>query len=94
MEPESTKLKMLILKYDRALNDGNAQVIADLFAEKAVMMPPDEPVIEGKGAILLRHQSLFERASLRHSLKSDELVIANHWAFDRGTYEMVVLPTG
>ena len=87
-----SELRELIRRYDRALNEGNAEAIAGLFADDAVMMPPNEPVITGRAAILTRHASLFDTVSLRHSLQSDERVVADPWAFDRGTYDMAVIP--
>lgn len=92
MQAERSELRELIRRYDRALNEGNAEALASLFADDAVMMPPNEPVIAGRAAILKRHAYLFDTVSLRHSLKSDEQVVADTWAFDRGRYNMSVIP--
>lgn len=91
MKTETSEIKNLVEAYDRALNEGDAQAIADLFAENALMLPPNEAVIAGKEAICLRHKNLFDQVKLQHALNSDNLIISDTLAVVEGIYEMTVI---
>jgi hypothetical protein len=67
----------LVEAYDRALNKGDAQAIADLFAVTAMMLPPDEARIDGKEALYSRHKKLFDQATLQHALSAHNLIISD-----------------
>ena len=83
---------------EAAENAGNAEYIADLFAEEAVLMVPDFPVQEGRTAcaefirgLLPGLLSAFER---RVSYTSAEVSVLGEIAFDRGSFSFTVRPKG
>ena len=51
-EPASRgAIEAAVRKYVAASNDGNAEALADLYAEDAMLLPPDHEPIQGRAAI-------------------------------------------
>jgi len=65
-------------------NARDVEAVLAQYADDAVLLPPGEAAVDGKQAIKLRYQSLFEQSNPELSFASDETVIAGEWAFDRG----------
>ena len=81
---------------EAAENAGDADAVATLLSDDAVVMVPDFPVTEGKTACthLMRDIMawLFEQFDRRITYVSDEVAIIGDMAFDRGTFAFTVSP--
>ena len=88
---DKVAIKKLCDRYDKVLNEGDADGLTSLFTEDAVLMPPDEALVVGKEQLFNRHKKLFKQYSLQHRLHSDESVVCGDWGFDRGAYAMTLL---
>src|SRR5678816_2279941 len=96
MPSDSDRIKQLLRDIEAAENSGRPQLLADLFAEDAVLMAPNFPVQEGKencAASVVRVLSdLFEHFNRRIIYTSAEVRILGGHAFDRGRYTFNVAP--
>ena len=78
-----------------AFKTGDAAASVTAHAEDAMWMPPNEPVLSGKEAIISRNESMFDQYAMEEfSLSSEEVVVAGDWAFDRGTGKYTLTPRG
>jgi len=79
--------------YVTAWKAADADRIAELYAEDALVMYPNQPAVIGRGAIRDYFKAFFgELVQKDFALASDEIVIAGPWAFDRGTYRWQAVP--
>ena len=73
--------------YAAAWQAGDAQAVAALYAEDAVVLYPNQPPVVGRAAIADYFTGFF--AEFPHNefeLESAEIEIAGDWAWDRGSY--------
>jgi uncharacterized protein (TIGR02246 family) len=77
-----------------ALNRGDADAWVAAFSEDAVQMPPNEPANTGGDAIRSWTQAFLNQFSTQFSLSVEELRMAIDWAFERGTYTILLSPGG
>jgi len=67
-----------------AVNARNLDAVLVLYADDAVLLPPDGEAVLGKQAIKAYYQSTFEDLSPELSFSSEEIITDNAWAFSRG----------
>lgn len=79
-------LTELVGQYDAAVNSGNLDGLMALFADDAVEMPPDEPVVIGKDAIRLRGEPNFAEYNDHVSSTVEDIQVSGDWAFQRMAY--------
>ena len=89
-------IKAVADAYVKAALAGDAKAIAALYAEDAVEMPPNQPMIKGRAAI----QQYYEK-EMSSGMKMNSFTLTHldtHAAGDRGydvgTYRQSVTPTG
>jgi len=88
----TSQIMEVLTEYDRVLNKGDAQRLAELFTTDAVMLPPSEPPVRGRDHIRARHGGLFREFRLKHRLNAADVIVTQGWAFATGTYEMELQP--
>ncbi len=70
-----------------AFNAGDAARLADLYAADAVRLPPGQPAVKGRQAILSAFEQEFGAFSSRRAEGGSEVVeFAGDWAMERGWY--------
>jgi uncharacterized protein (TIGR02246 family) len=79
-------------EYVAAVNAGDVDGIMMLYTDDAVLMPPNQPALTGKGAIHSYLQGLFDMFSLEEVLSPGEVVVTGDWAFVRATTTVTVTP--
>jgi uncharacterized protein (TIGR02246 family) len=79
-------------EYVAAHNAGDLDRIMALWADDAILLPPDEPTIYGKAAIRDYIEKVLDQIPARVALSLEETRIADDWAFDRGV-ETVTMGT-
>jgi len=77
-----------------ALNAGDVPRWAATFTQDAVRMPPHMPAIIGRERIRKWSGGFMARFAVCFSLTVEEVEIAGDWAFERGTYRLVLYPRG
>jgi len=90
------ELAAILQRLEDAENAGDAETIIDHIADDAVIMVPDQPVMEGKAvcAGFLRGMLGWMTESLdRHiTYVSAEARVIGEYAFDRGTFSFTATP--
>jgi ketosteroid isomerase-like protein len=83
--PEPARIEDIAPRMEAAFNAGDAAALAALYANTAILMPPNEPTVRGRADI----QGWFEQAltRLRHIriIVTESLTEGDH-AFQAGTF--------
>ncbi|MDA2931509.1 SgcJ/EcaC family oxidoreductase, partial [Acidobacteria bacterium AH-259-O06] len=79
-------------EYVTVHNDNDAERLAALYTQDAVLMPPNEPARAGNQAVQSWFQDAFDQSTAELSLASDEVQVTADSAFDRGTYTIKLTP--
>lgn len=85
-------VKRLTEAWDAAWRAGDAQALAGLFTEDAVLMPQNQPAVMGKEAILALYRSLFEEVAVTGTGEVLEIQVAGDWAIVRSIYGVSATP--
>ena len=82
--------------YVKAVIAGDAKAIAALYTEDAIEMPPNEPMIKGRAAILQYYQKEMGAGMTMNSftLKHIETHASGDHGYDVGTYQQSITPKG
>jgi uncharacterized protein (TIGR02246 family) len=75
--------------YAEAVTRGDATAFALIWADDAIKMVPNAPVIIGKATIMARFQASQANTSSVMKIKTEETVIAGDLAYSRGSYEQI-----
>ncbi len=75
-----------------ALNAGDTSSLAKLYEQDAIQFPPNSPALIGWEAIQSELKTELEGIKVAATIEIAEVIIADHWAFARGTYRMVTTP--
>src|SRR4051794_15551422 len=81
--------------FEAALRAGNADQMAAMYADDAVLMPPNAPAAKGKAAIRGYWSSLLgmmSKGDLR--LMIDDVSMSGNTAVERGTWKVTMTPNG
>ena len=70
----------------------DAEGVAGLYAQDAILLPPDLPPITGRPGIQHYYRSIFQRFETNLYLESQELHVVGDWALDRGVYQVDLVP--
>jgi uncharacterized protein (TIGR02246 family) len=80
-------------EYQAAWRASNAEQIASLYTDDALVLYPNQPAVSGQPAIIAYFTSFFaEFVQDGFTLTSAEVEIVGPWAFDRGTYQWKAQP--
>ena len=79
-------------KFVAAFNSNDAAALAALYADDAIVMPANQPVVEGKPAIKSRYEAMFKTNAVKISITPLETQVATDWAYDRGNAATTITP--
>ena len=86
----------IVRRIESAENAGDSDDIAEMMADDAVIMVPNQPVQEGKSACVgfVREvlSGLLEEFNRRIAYVSAEVRVVGDFAFDRGSFSVTVSP--
>lgn len=74
--------------FARAFNEKNVEGILGAYTESSTFMPPNEPIIRGKGALKTFYEDLFEDGATNLKLQVAEVSGQGPLAYQSGSYEM------
>lgn len=77
-----------------AFNSGEVAGLGPTYAEDAVSLAPDEPVLEGRAAIMQSMEAFHAAFSATQTANTDEIDVFGDLAFARGTWNVRQTPTG
>jgi len=75
-----------------ALNDGDVRAWVAAFTDDGVQMPPNAPANLGRESIRTWSQAFLAPFRVEFALLVDEVQVADAWAFERGTYTIILTP--
>jgi uncharacterized protein (TIGR02246 family) len=75
-----------------AYKAGDAARLGACFSDDAVQLPPNEPAVRGREAIVRRYSSQFDQFACELMTTTEELEVAAPWAFAWGAYRIVLSP--
>ena len=92
VEADLEAINQLRDDYSAANNAGDAVATAGLFTDDAILMPPNEAAVVGKEAIQSNSQARFDEFKSEHGATSEEIELADQWAYGRGSYTLKLTP--
>jgi len=75
-----------------ALNNGDVNAWVAAFTNDGVQMPPNAPANLGRESIRAWSQAFLAPFRVEFTLAVDEVQVAGDWAFERGTYTIILTP--
>ena len=75
-------------RWMEAFNKHDAESLAALYTQDAVLLPPNEPAVFGRDAIKADHQELFATGDFKIEVEPLETVIDGQLAYVAGRYRM------
>jgi ketosteroid isomerase-like protein len=81
-------LEKATARWMESFNTGNAEALAALYAEDAVVAPPNAPAIFGRDAIRADHQEQFATVGIAIELEDLEFVIKGDLGYKAGRYRV------
>jgi uncharacterized protein (TIGR02246 family) len=91
-EEDAAAIQALVDEWTVAFNAGDVAGLVALYTDDAVRMPPNAPAYTGREAIEEAFSGLFEQFSGELTWPTEEIVVADGWAFHRGTYTARLAP--
>ena len=82
-EDDEKAIRAWLDRYVANNNAGDFDAYGDFWAEDAMWLPPDAPVVEGKEAILAYARPFFEGYTISQRFTVEEIEVANGFAFAR-----------
>jgi len=91
-QSDAEAIQTLADEWTAAFNTGDVAGLMACYTEDAVRMPPAASAYAGKEAIEEAFRGLFEQFTAELKWPTDEIVVADDWAFHRGTYTASLTP--
>ena len=71
---------------------GDPEVVPSVFAESAVLMPPNEPIVEGTQAAVTWARNLYEGSSIQGDVEVTDFALSGDLAVERYAYDFEIVP--
>jgi len=81
-------------EYMAAFNAKDAAKLAAMYADDAVLMPPNHALVKGRASIEAYFTQDFRQGAMTLQLRPTESAIAGSQAFEAGTSTVTIKPTG
>ena len=85
-------VRALTEEYAAAFSAGDVTRLLACYSEDAVRMPPSAPAYTGRAAFEEGFRTKFERFSYQLTWPTEEMVVADGWAFHQRTYISKLTP--
>jgi len=92
VEADIEAIKNLRKQYMVSQDAGNAEGCVSYWSEDGVLMPPNEPSVIGKEALLSWYQNAFKHVQIDFTISFEQIEVAGDWGFVRGGYEGTLIP--
>jgi uncharacterized protein (TIGR02246 family) len=83
-------------RLEAAYNSRDVTALVTILAEDVVFLPPAAPPMVGRDNVVAMHQASFRQSADQYSSaldhSSDEIILTEDWAVDRGTYVATITP--
>ncbi len=75
-----------------AINAANVEGFLTVLTEDVIVMPPNEPAINGKDAVESWTQSLLDQFAVQADYTASDIVVAGDWAFEHFSGNWTLTP--
>ena len=90
----ATAIRRLDTEFMRTINAKDAgALVAAFYAQNAVMMPPNQPIVKGRKQIQVFFQGLIDHGLSRLQIRTTNIEGAGEFAYGRGTYALEITPS-
>ncbi len=93
-EADENAIRALLQEYAAAFSAGDVARLLACYTEDAVRMPPAAPAYTGRAAFEEGFRSKFEQFSYQLTWPTEEIVVADGWAFHQRSYTSRLTPVG
>ena len=94
VEADTEAIKAWLERYVTNNNEGDFESYGDFWTEDVVWLPPGAPAVIGKEAILDFARPFFEQYNIHQEVKTEEIRIADSFAFARVSNSEKYSPKG
>ncbi len=91
-ETDVEAFRALIRQLDAEFNAGNLDGVMALYADDAVQMPPNNPIIIGKDSLRSGFEEFFAANTIELSGTVEDIGVSGDWAFLRLSYTQSITP--
>lgn len=71
---------------------GDAEALADLYADDPVLIPQNQPAVHGREAIRSLYESVFQECTIDGDGEILEIHVADDWGYFWSTYTVTAIP--
>lgn len=89
---DSTAIMKQADRWIEFAREENAEGVANIYAEDAMLIPPKASPISGRAKIQALFAKQYANSETSFSFQTHELKIAGDWAYRRGSYEVTYIP--
>lgn len=82
------RLEEEVVAWSKAYNQSDAVGCTALYAEDAMMLPPNQPMVRGKRAIKEFNQRMLDQVGGTHSMRIIEFGVEGDLAYQVGTFAL------
>jgi uncharacterized protein (TIGR02246 family) len=75
-----------------AFNANDAAKLGALYADNAMMLPDNQPSLQGRAAIVEHNKAQFDQAKLKISITPHTTTVSGDLAYDEGNFVMEITP--
>ncbi|MFX0197844.1 MAG: YybH family protein [Candidatus Hodarchaeota archaeon] len=90
LEADREAIRKVIDALGTAITTNDVEGVMSLYADDAILMPPNQAAIVGKEAMRSWQETVFETHSFEFKIDSKEIVVDGDLAFSRGTLNLTV----
>ena len=85
-------IKNLRAQYMISQDAGDVEGCVSYWSDDGVLMPPNEPSVVGKEALLSWYQNAFDHVKIDFTVSYEQIEVAGDWGFARGEHEGTIIP--
>ncbi len=91
-EADGEALRALIRQFDADFKAGNLDGVIALYADDAVQMPPNSPIVIGKDSLRSGYEGFLEANTVEISSTVEDIQVSGDWAFLRLSFTDSITP--
>jgi len=85
-------IRRLAADWQKAWNAGNADALAELYADDSILMPQEQPELIGREEIRSLYRAVLADYVVEGDGEIQEIEVTDDWAFYRSTYTLTATP--
>jgi uncharacterized protein (TIGR02246 family) len=87
-------IRAMAENFEAGVKAGNVDQVISIYAEDAVVMPPNMPVVSGRDAVRQFWAGMLAMGKAEIDIMIDDISVSGDMAVERGTWSLTVMPEG